>query len=268
VLLAEPLDQATGLRRLFTAAPPFHAVGILSPDPARGARASLVLARGLSQRAGRVLVIDEARPPQNVGGQIGVLPRPLRIGRETGGLEGIALGGGVELINLQAGMHDLAALDEESLIGVTETWDTDAPEWMLVHGDAAGLAALADLRVLVVPGSRTRLAQAYALMKSALAIRPDGPWQVLVIDAEADVAEALFRSLAETAQRFLRLSPAYLGCLPRQPAPGFAAALSALLTAPAGSEPQGFVQFWRRAWLLGHASQAIAPTKVRHARRP
>lgn len=266
MLLAEPLDQATGLRRLFTPAPPFHAIGVLCPDPARGARASLALARGLARRGGKVLVLDEIKPPHNVSGQMDLLQRPLRIDRNAGMLEGMTLGSGVELINVQTGIRDLAALDEDTLIGLTDAWDTDAPEWMLVHGGADGLAAMADLRVLVVPGSKSRLAQAYALMKSVLAIRPGGVWQVLVTDAEAVVAEALFRSLADTAQRFLGQSPGYLGCLPQQTAAAAEADLSALLATDA-IEPVGFAQFWQRAWLFSHKAPVPSVMQAKHARR-
>lgn len=270
MLLSEPLDQATGLRRLFAPTPAFHAVGVLGPEPVRSARVALALARGLGRLGGQVLVLDEARPPANVGGQLGLLTRPLRLDSQARVLAGLSLGAGaeVELINVQSGLHDLADLDEATLIDLTEGWGAEAPEWLLVNGDANGLAAACDQRVLALPGSRTRLAQAYAVMKQALQLWPDGHWQVVILDADEDVARGLFDSLASTAQRFLGQVPGYLGCLPRQASTSSETNLAENLLSSSAQEALSFGQYWQRAWLYSHASHDPSVMRARNAGRP
>lgn len=270
MLLSEPHDQATGLRRLFAATPAFHSVGVLGPEPARSARATLALARGLGRQGAQVLVLDEARPPGNVAAQMGLLTRPLSLGRQTRELNGLSLGAGaeVELINVPSGLSDLAAIDEATLIDLTECWSAEAPEWLLVHGEAEGLAAACDLRVLALPGSRARLAQAYAVLKSALQAWPDGDWWVLVLDAEEDVARSLHAALASTAQRFLGQTPAYLGCLPRQASVASETGLAENLLSSSRREALSFAQYWQRVWLYSHASHDPSMLRARNAGRP
>ena len=87
VRLAEPLDQASGLRRLFAPEPTFQALGVIGPDSRLTASACTALALGLGRRGHRVMVMDETRPPNNVAALLGVLPRHGGDGPPFGGEE-------------------------------------------------------------------------------------------------------------------------------------------------------------------------------------
>lgn len=279
--LAEPLDQATGLRQLFAATPAFRAVGVLGPDARRNARASLALAQGLSRRGNRVLMLDEAGPPYNLGGTLGI---PTR--RSLADVPGrrlldavVAAGEGITLMAAQEGLHALGRLSEQDLLDMTEDWRGEVPEWMILNSretpHQAVLALTAGTRVLVLPGAKTRLADAYAALKSAHQAWPGGDWWVLVDGAEADVGHSLFASLRETATRFLGVMPEFLGTLPRtrEGAHGGATsaalqgALAELLAASTGGEAMSFEQYWHRMWLFSRMSAEAAMRKARNVER-
>lgn len=263
--LAEPVDQATGLRRLFTPEPAFRALGVLGPDSRARTRACLALAQGLGRRGERVLLLDEARPPHHVGGQLGILTRHTLADAAHKGLVDIAqpVGDGIVLLAAPDGLGTLARLTEADLRDLADDWHAraEAPEWLVLNGGEPGpdpgLAATADDRVLVLPGSKTRLAEAYAMLKAAHAFQPGHVWWVLVEDNDPAHAEALFASLGETAQRFLGVQPEYLGHLPRGKAGAPPAPLDGQrmdrLAGAASEQPAAarvnFVQYWQRMWL-------------------
>lgn len=279
--LAEPLDQATGLRRLFAGSQAFRAAGVLGPDARRNARACAELALGLSRRGKQLLVLDEGRAPYNVGGMWGLLPRHTLADVPGLGLGAAVLeaGPGIHLLAAPEGLHAMAALSESAILAVAEHWG-DAPDWMLLNGQSgvqagAGLATTAELRILVLPGDKNWLADAYATLKSAHAAWSGGVWMVLVEGAELERAQPLYNSLRETAQRFLGLEPGYLGCLPRATQGGtkaegmHGALLAESLLAWQAEHPLNFEQYWQRMWLFSRMALDTVGGKRRHAdRRP
>lgn len=263
--LADPVDQATGLRRLFKPEPAFRALGVLGADGRGSARACVALARGLGRRGARVMVLDEARPPHHVGGLLGILTRHTLSEAADRSLVDIAqpAGDGIVLLSAPDGLRALAGLSEPALLEMADDWRTrtETPEWLLVHagesGPATGLATTADDRVLVLSGARSRLADAYAVMKAAHAARAGHAWWVLVEGADAEQARVLFASLGETAERFLGIVPGFLGHLPRDrsasaPPPLDGGRMDRLVGEPAGRPGEARVDFERylqRLWL-------------------
>jgi hypothetical protein len=110
VRLADPVDQATGLRRLFKPEPAFRALGVLGADGRATARACVALARGLGRRGARVMVLDEARPPHHVGGLLGILTRHTLSEAADRGLVDIVqpAGDGIVLLSAPDGLRALA----------------------------------------------------------------------------------------------------------------------------------------------------------------
>ncbi len=273
--LADPLDQASGLRRLFAPEPSFHALGVLGPDPRRTARACTALALGLGRRGHRVMVMDETRAPHNVAGLLGILPRYGLVDAPSRGLASVVQPAleGLLLLAAQDGLNTLAGLSEHDLLDMADDWKAraDAPEWLVLNGgdgplQSKGLAATANMRVLVVPGNRASLADAYAVMKSAQAAWAGKSWLVLVEGVDEGQALSLFGSLRETAQRFLNVTPLFLGCLAREAAgikPGaLDAALIDSLSQEGGRhadiERINFEQYWQRMWLFSRMTDEAA----------
>ncbi|MBI5330368.1 MAG: hypothetical protein HZB71_07125 [Betaproteobacteria bacterium] len=263
--LAEPHDQASGLRRMFTAGAAFRSVGVMGPDARATARATLLLARGLARQGDRVLVLDEASPPHNVGGQLGMVPPRDLSDLPRMGLDAAVRPVGEELALLSArdGIAVLATLDERDLRALTEYMAPLAPEWMLFNAarTGGGLAATADLRILVLPGSRAHLAEAYAVLKTAHAAREQGVWLVLVEGVEADGARRLHAALAQTAEHFLGFEPLYLGCLDgarRGAAEDAGQDLAETLAGMPLQDTSDFAQAWQRMWLFSRMHTARA----------
>ena len=246
----------------------------------------MALARGLGRRGERVLVLDETRPPHHVGGQLGILMRHSLADAAQQGLLGIAqpAGDGIVLMAAEGGVGALAELAESDLRDLADDWQARAepPEWLVLNGaepgPEPGLAATADDRVLVLPGSKSRLADAYALLKSTQAFRTGHAWWILVESQDPAQAEALFASLAETAHRFLGIRPEYLGHLPRgksgtpiAPLDGQRMDRLAGEQSGSGGEPRvTFAQFWQRMWLHSRmVAEAVhqnnATARVSHA---
>jgi MinD-like ATPase involved in chromosome partitioning or flagellar assembly len=223
VRLADPLDQATGLRRLFATDPAFRAVGILGPDARRNARFTAGMALALGRRGSQALILDEAVAPHNVASLLGIMTRrTLADGVRAGHLAQAIqpAGQGVDLLAAQDGIAALARMDEREVLLLADSWRShaEAPQWLLLNstpGSGQGLSATADLRVLVLPGAKTRLAEAYTVLKSAHTVWPGSAWLVVVEGAEAAAAEQLFANLRETAQRFLNIQCDFLGTMPR-----------------------------------------------------
>lgn len=263
--LADPIDQATGLRRLFAGGSGFRSVGILGPDGRRNARACADLARGLGRRGSQVLVLDEARPPYNVGGMWGLLARYTLadVPRVQLAEAAVEAGQGIRLLAAPEALRTLASLNEQSLLAMAEHWG-ETPEWLLMNGRGglqpgeAGLATTADIRVLVLPGRRDWLADTYAALKAAHAAWSGGRWMVLVEGTGLDAAQRLYHSLRETALRFLGFAPGYLGCLPSlgdQQGDGYGSLLAESLQAVQAEQPINFEQCWQRMWLFSRMTQ-------------
>jgi hypothetical protein len=277
VRLADPVDQATGLRRLFAQGALFRAVGILGPDARRNARVCAALAQGLGRRGNRVLILDEARAPYNVGGMMGLLTRrSLADVPQIGLTAALEAAPGIRLLAAPEGMDALAEMSERSLLDMAEQWG-EVPEWMLLNsraaggGPGAGLATTAELRVLVLPGDKSWLAEAYACLKSAHVAWSGGAWQVLVEGADLEGAQRLYQSLRQTAQRFLGIAPCYLGCLPKHKGDGnegqHAALLAETLQGVQVENAVDFEQYWQRLWLFSRMVLDSGGGKGRHAGR-
>lgn len=277
--LADPLDQASGLRRMFAPEPLFQSLGVLGPDARRTARACAALALGLGRRGHRVLVMDETRPPHNVAGLLGILPRYGLVDAPARGLLSVVQSAleGLVLLAAQDGLNALAALPEQALLDMADEWRVraDAPEWLVLNGGDGplqrnGLATTAGLRVLVLPGNRASLADAYAVMKTAHSAWSGKNWLVLVEAADEGQALSLFASLSETAQRFLGVTPLFLGCISRempgvQPVALDAAlvdALSKVSSRHAEVERINFEQYWQRMWLYSRMAEEVATKRV------
>jgi hypothetical protein len=298
VRLAEPLDQATGLRRMFATDPAFRALGVLGPDARRNARCSAGLGLALGRRGSQALILDEAAAPHNVASLLGVLTRhTLFDAARAGHLAQVIqpAGQGLDLLAAHDGIAALARMDEREALLLADGWRSHAvaPQWLLLNcapGSGQGLAATADLRVLVLPGAKTRLAEAYTVMKSAHTVWPGSTWMVVVEGADAAAGEPLFAALADTAQRFLGVKCEFLGTLPRQregahpilaaadaigrtPAAGSGAGGSKelgimaerLTTIPVG-ETLEFEQYWQRMWLYCRMTAEADMKRVRDVR--
>ncbi len=283
--LADPLDQATGLRRLFAADSTFRAVGILGPDARSNARVTAGLGLALGRRGGQALILDEAAAPHNVGSLLGILTRytlldVVRVGDLAQAVH--PAGQGVDLVSAQDGISALARMDEREALSLADglRTQTEAPQWLLLNSapiSGQSLSVTADVRVLVLPRGKSRLAEAYTVMKSAHTVWPGSSWQVVVEGVEAAAGEPLFATLRETAQRFLGIQIGYLGALPRQregthpilaaaDAIGYTQARTHMAGGSAGrslemgimaerlanlpvGEALEFEQYWQRMWL-------------------
>ena len=286
--LAEPLDQASGLRRLFAPEPAFQALGILGPDSRRTACAGTALALGLGRRGHRVLVMDETRPPNNVAALLGVVPRYGLCDASSRGLVSVVrpASDGLVLLAAQDGVSTLAGLSELDLLDISEDWRTraDTPEWLVLNGGDGvlrnnSLATTANLRVLVLPGNRASLADAYAVMKASHTAWSGGRWLVLVAGGEAAQASGLFAALSDTARRFIGVSPCYLGRIERDEPGVQPGAVDAALVEQLNEESRrqveteriNFEQYWQRMWLFSRmAAEAAAkkePYGLRHGAR-
>ncbi len=284
VRLAEPVDQASGLRRLFAPETVFQALGVLGPDPRRTASACTALALGLGRRGHRVMVMDETRPPNNVATFLDVMPRH-GIGDASGrGLVAVVRQArdGLLLLAAQDGLKVLAGWSEHELLDMTEDWraKAEAPEWLLLNGGdgvlrSHSLATTANLRVLVLPGNRAALADAYAAMKAAQASWSGKVWLVLVSGAESGMALSLFNALSETAQRFLGITPIFLGATVReqpgqQPGPLDTVLVDVLSDAggrQVAAERINFEQYWQRMWLFSRLAAEGTSKRGEHAWR-
>lgn len=283
VRLSDTLDQASGLRRLFAPEPTFQSLGVLGPDPRLTASACTALALGLGRRGHRVLVLDEARAPNNVAALLGLMPRHGLADAPARGLAAVVRQAtdGLLLLSAQNGFNVLAGWSEHQLLDMTDDWRAraDAPEWQLLNGGDAvlrnySLATTANLRVLVLPGKRAALADAYAAMKAAHTAWAGKHWLVMVAGAEAGQALNLFTALSETAQRFLGLTPVFLGCIEsdlpgEQPAPLDAALVDLLSDAggfQAEAERINFEQYWQRMWLYSRMAAEAAGKRVEYGR--
>lgn len=280
--LAEPMDQASGLRRLFACEQAFRALGVLSTDARSGARATAALARALGRRGQRVLVLDEGRPPHDVGAALGLIARQGLIDAPARGLHAVAraAGDGVAVLAAPDGADLLATLPEHTLLALVEDWRAreEAPEWLVLNGaDSSGerttLAFTAGTRVLVLPAERARLADAYALMKRAHVDWSGESWLVMVDGAEAAAARALYGSLRDTAHRFIDVEPIFLAALPRRPG-GVTMVDASLLESLAGellarplAEQVNFEQYWQRMWLFSRMRHQRATGRVAHGER-
>jgi flagellar biosynthesis protein FlhG len=215
-------DQATGLRQLLGGGAGTRIVGVFGSDPTLNAQAVANLALAMAQRGSTPWIFDET-PGADLPTRFGLAPgRGLR--QVVNGSAAIdeALGftrSGVGILSCANGARDFARLDGEHHARLGARFAAAPPDWLFLAAppdDRPSLAYAAPLRVLVVPGSKNRLTEAYALLKSVQRRLPDGRWAVLVMNlADTDHAALMMQAITETSRRFLEVLPGFLGGVPR-----------------------------------------------------
>ena len=279
---AELLDQASGLRRLLGRQAPFHACAVLGTDPSLKAMALASLAYALARRGESVAVLDEMDSPHNVATQYGLTSRQrladLLQGRAMLDKAMVEAPGGVRLLltgNVSAVLNRMAdPIWDRRLDDLIQVVGNQG--WLMVNArmdlGPSALAASCSHRLLVLPDRKSALTEAYALLKSAHQMRPDGRWHVLFMDQRnPGDTEGLFANLANTASRFLGVRLEWLGAVPRDEklaqsmrlmrpllevapdCPGSLAfkALAESAKAWDAGDAMGVREFWQRTYLLG-----------------
>jgi flagellar biosynthesis protein FlhG len=219
---AENLDQATGLRRLLGADGGMRALGIFGSDAALNAHAGANLATAMAQRGASVAVFDEVPAPMNVASRLGLTPGV--------GLKQVIQGQcnaqdalnenpcGVRLLRAEQALHSAAGLAPEAWTRLQDVLPETDLDWLFMAApadEAPSLALAAPYRLLVVPGAKNRLTEAYALLKSLHAQQPEGRWWILFMHLSDDTrASQMMQAITETSRRFLEVEPTYLGCIP------------------------------------------------------
>lgn len=292
----EVLDQASGLRRLLGRQAPFHACAVFGTDPSLKAMALASLAYALARRGESVAVLDEMDSPHNVATQYGLAPRhrlaDVLQGRTMLDKAVIEAPGDVRLLlagPLTTVMNHLSdAAWDRRLDDLLHSVGNHG--WLMVNAQMGGkpsaLAASCAERLLVLPDKKTALPEAYALLKTAHKLRPDGRWHVLIMDErEPGGSEALFNNLAHTAQRFLGVRLEWFGAVPKdeklaqsvrlmrpllEVAPDCAGslafkALAELAGSWPGDDAMGAREFWQRTYLLGRIVAGAAGLKMHNA---
>ncbi len=208
-------DQASGLRRMFSR-PALYALAVAGRG---GTEVTLSLADALARQGQRVLVIDRAR---------GEVAAALRLKARFDLIQALAgdirladalLAGpeGIEVLPAAKGLDCLAqdgadwrASLEALLAPVAKPYNA----WLVNGVPPAG--SKADV-LLVVSPTQNALTEAYARIKTMSREQGHGDFRI-VVDRAASESAALtaYRSVADTAQRFLGKRLEYLGYLPRE----------------------------------------------------
>lgn len=219
----EPDDQASGLRRLLGDQNVFRSIGLFGPDAVLNAAVAANLGVALSMRGGRVCLIDEAPGPHNVAGQFGLTPRfdltDVAHGRQTlnGALTEIPEG--PALLSAERGLECLSDADDRYWSRLAGDFADSDWEWLLMAApttEAPCLALTAPRRILVLPAAKSRLAEAYVVLKTAHQKQPDAQWSALFMEVTDDHrAVQIMASLNETTRRFLDIEVALLGMVPK-----------------------------------------------------
>ena len=292
----ELLDQASGLRRLLGRQAPFHACAVFGTDPSLKAMALASLAYALARRGESVAVLDEMESPHNVATQYGLAPRH----RLADVLQGRSMLDRA-VVDAPADVRLLLTGPLSSVLNAMSdlAWDRRLDDlvhaignqgWLMVNAQMgakpSALAASCGHHLLVLPDQRSAITEAYALLKTAHKLRPDGRWHVLVMDErEPGSSEAVFANLANTAQRFLGVHLEWFGAVPRdeklaqsvrlmrpllEVAPDCAGSLAFKALAEhagawTGGHAMGAREFWQRTYLLGRIVSGAASLKSRDA---
>lgn len=218
-------DQAAGLRRLLADRTALRTVGLFGPDVGLNATACAQLGHALAQANAGVCILDEAPGPRNVAGQFGLSPRHgvAAVLRGEAILDEVMQSGpaGIKLLRADQGMAGTAETDERGWAMLADDFAATEWSWLLLAAPADprdALALTASRRLLVLPASRARLTEAYAILKGVQQAQPDGLWQVVIMNVtEGERAAQLADSLADTARRFLGVELGFLGFVPRDP---------------------------------------------------
>ena len=292
----ELLDQASGLRRLLGRQLSFHACAVFGTDPSLKAMATASLAYALARRGESVAVLDEMESPHNVATQYGLTPRhrlaDVLHGRSMLDKAVVDAPGDVRLLltgPLASAMdHMTDAAWDRRLDDLIQAVGNQG--WLMVNAQMgskpSALASTCPHRLLVLPDKKSAITEAYALLKAAHKLRPDGRWHVLIMDErEPGSSEALFNNLADTALRFLDARLEWFGAIPQdeklaqsvrlmrpllEVAPDCAGSLAfKALAEVAGAWSDGDAmsarEYWQRTYLLGRIVSGASGMKSRHA---
>ena len=220
---AEPDDQAAGLRRLLGKQNTFRPAGLFGPDAGLNAAAAAGIGCALSLRGGKICLLDEAPGPHNVAGQLGLTPRyglaDVARGDQTLADALIAIPDGPYLLRAEQGLARVSQADDRLWSRLADHFAAGSWEWLLLAAPAderASLGLAAPLRILVLPAAKSRLTEAYAVLKAAHHKQSDAVWLALFMNAADDErTEQLMAALNETTQRFLGIEIGLLGAVPK-----------------------------------------------------
>jgi MinD-like ATPase involved in chromosome partitioning or flagellar assembly len=205
-------DQATGLRRLFApSAAPMLAVTGEAATPI-----AVDLAAALARAGRRVLIVDRSRAEAAAAFGLRVRYDFAHVSNGHKHWPDVALGAadGVTLLPAARGLDEIACEggDWRDAIGAAIGAGAPFDVWLVngmppPRGDVAAI-------VLPLAPTASAITTAYARIK-ALAIGGRRTFGVVVHGARSDTAAAdAYRSVAETAQRFLRARLDYHGAIP------------------------------------------------------
>ncbi|MDR3394736.1 MAG: hypothetical protein P4L70_07015 [Parasulfuritortus sp.] len=290
----EPDDQAAGLRRLLGSQSKLRALAVFGPDAELNAIACANLAIALSQRGDKICLIDETQPPHNVTSQCGMSPSHGLADVAHGRLsldEALTTGpyDGLRILKADQGFNHAAETDDRIWNRIGEDFTRHEWDWALLAApsdERPSLALAAPLRLLVLPAVKSRLTEAYVVLKAAHNRQSDARWLALFMNAtDNDKVGQLMSALNETARQFLGIEPELLGAIPKDALLDQAArALRPILElSPAAPAAQAMRQmaenlhaepametrldakvFWQRMGLLSRMSQPSRYPK-RHA---
>lgn len=220
--LSELQDQATGLRRLLGEHEQLRTLAIFGPDARLNAAAASSLAFALARRGSRVCVIDEAPAPHNLTTHLGLTPRFTLADVARRGIsfaDALSTGPGeIRVLTAPHGFDWASGIAEADWARMGEAFSRMGSEWLLLTApvpDTPSLALAAEQRVLVLPALKTRLTEAYAVLKAAHQRQPDGQWQTLVMNAASEErALQMAIALQETSAHFLDIEPMPFGAIP------------------------------------------------------
>ena len=205
-------DQATGLRRLFAPTAPFT----VSVAGEGATPIAVDLAAALARIGRRVLVIDRSRA--EAAAAFGIKVRydfaHLAAGHKRWTDVALTAFDGITLLPAARGLDEIACDGHDWRDAIGAAIGTASPfDVWLVNGMPSPRGDCTSILLPIAP-TAAAITGAYARIK-ALAIGGRRTFGVVVHGAKSDTAaHEAFRSVAETAQRFLRAHLDYLGAIP------------------------------------------------------